>query len=110
MSTTDDNPTSDDKPPPNLGISRDVKRVIRKLSDSYELRDYAFHIAAYHAQHLTDEAAGFRNRLLLQGLDEEDLFTIHEFLNIKFDGELMKMYDKNLTEQRAEMLGSFITK
>lgn len=108
MSTTDDNPPSDDQPPP-IRISRDVKRVIGKLTNSYELRDYAFHIAAYHAQHLTDEAAEYRRRLLLQGLDEDDLFTIHEFLNIKFDGELMKMSDKKLTEKRAEILESFIT-
>ncbi len=110
MSTTDDNSTSDDQPPPNIGISRDVKKVIRKLSDSYELREYVFHIAAYHAQHLTDEAAGYRKRLLLQGLDEKDLFTLHEFLNIKFDGEVMKMSDKSLTEKRAKILELFITK
>lgn len=108
MSTTDEeHPASDDKPP-SEGISRNLKHVIQKLSDGYQLRDYAFHISSYHTQHLTEEAAQFRKRLLLQGLDEDDLFIIHEFLNIKFDGELMKMSDKKLTEQRAETLGSFI--
>jgi hypothetical protein len=114
MSTTDDKPPSDDDPPPDSppdpdNLPKNLTRVIQKLSNTYELRDYVQHLAVYHAHDLTDEAIELKQRLLLQGLDDDDLYAIHEFLKITFDGDLMKIADRSMTENRAQKLGVFLT-
>ena len=108
MSTTDDKPPSDDDPPPD-NIPKNLTRVIQKLSNTYELRDYVQHLAVYHAHDLMHEATELKQRLLLQGLDDDDLYVIHEFLKITFDGDLMKIADRSMTENRAQKLGVFLT-
>lgn len=100
--------TTEDQPPPEL-ISPDLKQAIKKLSNKYELQDYVCHLTSYHAQHLTDEFLLLKERLLLQGLDDDDLHLLHDFLQVKFDGELMKMADKNLTKKQAVKLDQYLT-
>ena len=107
MSTPDDQPPSDQPPPKKTTIH--VKRVIGKLTSKYELSDYVRHLVFYDGeQHLVDEATRLREGLLLQGLDEEDLFDIHEFLHIKFDGNIMKIANKGITERRTRELEKYL--
>ena len=103
MSTTDDQPPSDEDPP-TVNIPRNLTRVIRKLSNAYELHDYVKHLAFYNAHNFEDEAAELKHRLLLQGLDDNDMYTIHDYLKVDFDGELMKIADQKKTEKRANIL------
>jgi hypothetical protein len=101
MSTPDDKPPSDDYPPPR---NSNLKKIIQKLSKKHELREYIKYIASYHAAHLIEERKNLQERLLLQGLEEKDLFIIHKFLQIEFDGDLIKISDKGLTKKRANIL------
>lgn len=97
--------TPDDIPPSTV----QVKRVLRKLTSKYELSDYIRHLVFYdEEQHLADESKRLRERLLLQGLDDEDLYDIYEFLQIKFDGELMKIANKAITERRTRQLEVYL--
>ena len=92
MSIPDDKPPSD-KPP-------SIKKIIEKLSDKHGLKDYAEHLVFYQ----DEETNRFKELLLLQGLDEDDMFTIHEFLNITFDGDIIKIHNRKLTEKRTKQL------
>jgi len=100
--------TPDDLPPSTIRSSRTIPKIIEKLQNKHELLDYIEQLVAFNAHHLTDVAEEMRHNLKLQGLDEEDLHEIHEFLKVSFDGELMKAEDKKLTEKRAEELTQII--
>lgn len=109
MSITDENSPSDEDPP-SKNLPEALEKAIKKLTDKYELHDYVQHLTAYHTHHLTNETSTFKDRLLLQGLDNNDMYAIHNFLNITFDGELMKMANQSLTEKRAKTLKIFLDK
>ncbi len=102
MHTTDDQPPSSEPPSPSL------KETIAKLDNKYELHEYAVQLAAFNAYHLSDIINELKQRLMLQGLDEDDLFNIHEYLGISFDGDLIKSSDKLLTQKRVHELTSFL--
>lgn len=113
MSKQKDKPPSEanieDKPPP-LGIreKNNIKHIVNKLSNRYELSDYATHLIIYRAHHLTEEIENLKQQLLLQGLDEEDLHMIHEFLGIEFEGEICKILNRIHSEKRLKSLLGFL--
>jgi hypothetical protein len=102
MHTTDDQPPSSEPPSPSL------KETIAKLDNKYELQEYAMQLSSFNAYHLSNIADDLKERLMLQGLDENDLRNIHEYLGITFDGELVKYTDKKFTEERAHNLSAFL--
>lgn len=99
MSTSDDIPPSesDDFPPP-------VREVVDKLDNKNELSEYLNHLSAYHTHHLSDLTQELQERLLLQGLDEDDLYNLHEFLAVEFENGLLRTGNKKLTETRVGLL------
>jgi len=99
---------ADDQPPPADLPSPSLKKVISKLQNKHELLEYIEQLTAFHAQHLSDVVEEMRERLLLQGLDEDDLHEIHEFLQVTFDGNLMKTEDKKLSQKRARDFSAFL--
>ena len=99
----------DDIPPSPIRSSRNIQQIIAKLQNKHELQEYVEQLTAFNAHHLTDVAEEMRQNLMLQGLDEEDLHDIHEFLLVSFDGELMKTEDRQLTEERAHELSGLIS-
>lgn len=99
----------DDIPPSPIRSSRNLKEIIDKLQNKHELQEYVEQLTAFNAYHLTDIAEEMRQNLMLQGLDEEDLHDIHEYLLVSFDGELMKTEDRKLTEKRANTLNDMIS-
>lgn len=99
----------DDLPPSPTRSSRTVKKIIEKLQNKHELLEYVEQLTAFNAYHLTDIAEKMRQNLMLQGLDEEDLHDIHEFLLVSFDGDLMKTENRKLTQKRADDLYGLIS-
>ncbi|MFC1600183.1 hypothetical protein ACFL3T_04105 [Patescibacteria group bacterium] len=99
----------DDLPPSATRSSRTVQKVIGKLQNKHELQEYIEQLTAFNAHHLTHVTEEMRHNLKLQGLDEEDLHEIHEFLLVSFDGDLMKTEDRKLTEERAHELSGLIS-
>lgn len=100
--------TPDDLPPSPTRSSRNIKKIIDKLQNKHQLKDYINQLTAFNAHHLTDITEEMRHNLLLQGLDENDLHQIHEFLLITFDGDLMKTENREETEKRAIKLNGLI--
>ena len=94
----------DDLPPSPIRSSRNLKEIIKKLQNKHELHEYVEQLTAFNAHHLTDVVEEMRKNLMLQGLDEEDLYEIHEYLLVSFDGELMKTEDRKMTQDRANDL------
>lgn len=94
--------TPDDIPPSPI-------QIIDKLQNKHDLLEYVEQLTAFNAHHLTDVAEEMRQNLMLQGLDEEDLHEIHEFLHVSFDGDLMKTEDRKLTQDRADNLSVMIS-
>ena len=97
MSTSDDLPPSDDFPPP-------IKQTVDKLDNTIDLGQYLDHLSAHHTHHLSDLTQDLQERLLLQGLDENDLFDLHKFVAVEFENGLLRAGDQNLTEKRVEQL------
>jgi len=100
--------TTDDQPPPADLPSGSLKIAIDKLQNKHELLEYVEQLTAFNAQHLSDVTEELRERLLLQGLDEDDLHDIHEFLKVTFDGDLMKSEDRAITQRKARALSYFL--
>jgi hypothetical protein len=100
--------TPDDLPPSAIRSSRNIHKIIDKLQNKHQLKDYIEQLTAFNAHHLTDITEEMRHNLLLQGLDENDLHEIHEFLLISFDGDLMKTENQDQTEKRATELNGLI--
>ncbi|MFC1810858.1 hypothetical protein ACFLZH_05135 [Patescibacteria group bacterium] len=100
--------TTDDQPPPVDLPSGNLKEVIKKLQNKHELLEYVEQLTAFNAHHLLDVTEELRERLLLQGLDENDLREVHEYLKVTFDGDLMKSEDRKLTQKRARDLTGFL--
>ena len=98
----------DDLPPSPIRSSQTIRQIIRKLQNKHELQEYVEQLTAFHAYHLTDIIDEMRQNLMLQGLDEEDLHNIHEFLMVSFDGDLMKTENQKLTQKRAIKLSGLI--
>lgn len=100
----------DDLPPSPLRSSRNLKEIIEKLQNKHELHEYVEQLTAFNAHHLTDVVEEMRENLMLQGLDEEDLHKIHEYLLVSFDGDLMKTENRKITQDRAiDLLGMIST-
>lgn len=102
MNTSDDQPPSADLP------SKSLKNTINKLQNKYELLEYVEQITAFNSYHLSDITDELKNRLMLQGLDENDLREIHEYLKITFDGDLMKTENRKLSQKRAHDISAFL--
>lgn len=100
--------TSDDLPPSAIRSSRNIQKIIEKLQNKYQLKDYIDQLAAFNSHHLKEIADNLRHELQLQGLDDDDLYEIHEFLLITFDGDIMKTENKKETEKRAKELNELI--
>lgn len=101
MSTSDDIPPSDDFPPP-------IKQTVAKLSNKNDLEEYLNHISAHHTHHLSDLTHELQERLLLQGLDEDDLFDIHEYVAVIFENGMLQTHDKLLTEKKVKQLQQYL--
>lgn len=103
MKSKDDQSSVSDLPP-----STKLKEVIKKLQNPHELHEYIEQLTAFNAHHLSDITTEIRHKLMLQGLDEDDLHEIHEFLKITFDGEIMKLEDRKLSQKRAREFTAFL--
>ncbi len=101
--------TPDDIPPSPIRSSRNLKKIIEKLQNKHELQEYVEQLTAFNAYHLTDVAEEMRQNLMLHGLDEDDLYEIHEYLMVSFDGDLMKTENQKLTQDRADDLSGMIS-
>ena len=106
MSISDDTPPSDDFPPP-ARLTKTVKAIVSKLNSKNELIEYLDHISAYNSYHLSDLTQELQERLLLQGLDEDDIYALHEFLAINFDNGLLYTTNRKTTEKRADILKKY---
>jgi len=101
MSISDDIPPSDDFPPP-------MKKAIDKISNKSGLNNYLTHLSAYQSYHLLDLTRELQEGLLLQGLDQNDLYSLHEFLAIEFDNGFIKTNDKELTKRQVKLLQKYL--
>lgn len=107
MSISDDLPPSDDSPPPKTLI-QPIKDTLGKLENKNELSEYLDHLSAYHTHHLSDLTRALQEKLMLQGLDEDDLFHLHNFLAIEFENGFLNTANKELTEKRAVLLQKYL--
>ncbi len=103
MKSKDDQPNASDLPP-----STKLQNIIKKLHNPHELYEYIEQLTAFNEPHLADITAELRNGLMLQGLDQNDLHEIHEFLKITFDGDIIKLENKNLSQKRAREFSAFL--
>ncbi|MBD3156518.1 hypothetical protein GF369_01690 [Candidatus Peregrinibacteria bacterium] len=105
MSISDDIPPSDDFPPPR-SLPYSVKKTLSKISNVNEFSDYLDHICAYHAYHLDDVTHELQERLMLQGLDEDDLFTLHVFLGVEYENGILTSKNHNITKKQGTLLAN----
>ncbi len=87
MSISDDIPPSDDVPP-------SIKKTLGKINDINGFNNYLDHILAYHTHHLSNLTHELQERLMLQGLDYNDLYTLHQFLEINLDNGIIESYKR----------------
>ena len=99
-----------DEPPPPDSISPEIVRIVRKISNRKSFTDYLQHIASAHANQYFDILSELKNQLLLDGLDDEDIHVLHQFIKINFDGDLIKIADLDSTKTQAQKLYTFVDK
>lgn len=103
MSISDDIPPSDDFPPPRP-LPYSVEKTLSKISNVNEFSDYLNHVCAYHAYHLEDTTRELQERLMLQGLDEDDLFILHSFLGVEYENGILTSKNPDITKTQGTML------
>lgn len=99
---------ADDQPPSPVSAPNTLKQAISKLDNKHELLEYVEHLTSFNAHHLFDVTNDLRQRLMLQGLDEDDMRSIHDYLEIEFDGDLIKTDNKEVTLKKADLLNKLI--
>lgn len=103
MSISDDIPPSDDFPPPRF-LPHSVQKTLSKISNSNEFSDYLNHICTYHAYHLDDLTHELQERLMLQGINENDLFSLHAFLGVEYENGILTSKNPDLTKTRGTLI------
>ncbi|MCD6109730.1 hypothetical protein J7J83_03155 [bacterium] len=101
MSISDDIPPSDDVPP-------SIKKTLSKINDINGFNNYLDHLLAYHTHHLSNLTHELQERLMLQGLDYNDLYTLHQFLEINLDNGIIESNNKDLTRERTATLKQYL--
>ncbi|MBA4337138.1 hypothetical protein C0416_05215 [bacterium] len=107
MSPSADLPSPNDSPPPRA-LTKRVKKAIEKLRNKNELSEYLSHISTCHTYHLSELTSELQEKLLLQGLDQDDIYDLHNFLAIEFENGLLKTLDKEVTEARAALIQEYL--
>ena len=97
----------DDQPPPS-SPSKGVENAIHKLQNKLELADYMNHLVYLKTNQLSEVTEEMQEKLMLQGLDEDDLYHIHDFLEVSFDGELIKTPNEEISKKRLIQLSKLL--